>query len=148
MNPSDKKGFTNHESRITNHASDVSASDPEPAWLRDNQIVKVEFDESLNARGIDWIAAICAGEIQCCEHCGRAFPLWPPQGWADHTLEQHSAALTRQARHGMTLMAEPAPNDMHTTFFVMAFAQRVSMRRRAWQLGYARPEVEKSGLVS
>jgi hypothetical protein len=37
---------------------------------------------------------------------------------------------------------------MHTTFFAMTFAQRVSMRRRAWQLGYAKPEEGKSRLVS
>jgi hypothetical protein len=136
-----EKGFTNHESRVTDH-------DSEPAWLRDNQIVKVEFNESLNARGVDWIAEICAGEIQCCEHCGRAFPLWPPQGWADHVLENHATELTRQARQGMSQMSETAPNDMHTTFFAMTFAQRVSMRRRAWQLGYAKPEEPKPRLVS
>jgi hypothetical protein len=122
-------------------------AEKEPAWLRDNQIVKVEFDESLNARGVDWIAEICAGEIQCCEHCGRAFPLWPPQGWADHVLD-HSADLTRQAIRGMIEMSAPEPNDLKTTFFAMTFAQRVSMRRRAWQLGYAKPEEAKPRLVS
>jgi hypothetical protein len=146
VNPNEKDS-TKHESRVTDHSSDVNASASEPAWLRDNQIVKVEFDESLNASGVDWIAKICEGEKQHCEHCGAGFPLWPPQRWANHVLG-HSADLTRQAIRGMIEMSAPEPNDLKITFFAMTFAQRVSMRRRAWQLGYAKPEEGKPRLVS
>lgn len=120
----------------------------EPAWIRDSQIVKVEFDEALNARGFDWIAEICAGERQYCEYCGADFPLWPPQEWADHVLTDHPQALTHQAHDGVVEMSRRAPNEVQTTFFAMMFAQRTSLRRRAWQLGYAKAEVEKPRLVS
>lgn len=133
---------TEHGPRATGHDAK-----PEPAWIRDNQIVKVEFDESLNTRGYDWIAEICAGERQYCEHCGHDFALWPPQEWADHVLTEHAGALTRQARAGTMEMSATERNETQVTFFAMMFAQRVSLRRRAWQLGYAKAEPEKPRIV-
>jgi hypothetical protein len=127
---------------------ETNPTQKEPVWIRDNQIVKVEFDESLNARGFDWIAEICAGETNYCEHCGEKFPLWPPQDWADHVLTHHAGVLTHQAHNGTLQMSSRVRNEAQITFFAMMFAQRVSLRRRAWQLGYAKAEAEKPRLVS
>jgi hypothetical protein len=114
----------------------------EPRWIRDAQCATVEFDESLNSRGMDWIAEICAGEHTYCEYCGEKFPMWPTKGWADHVVTEHAALMTIQARSGNSLLCADQPNEVQSTYFAMMFAQRVNLRRRAWQLGYA-----KAGLV-
>jgi hypothetical protein len=118
--------------------------EPEPAWIRDNQI-PVNFDAVEDSQPpAKWIAEICAGEKTYCEHCGAEFPLWPTKGWSDHALTAHAELVTMQARTGAALMCEDAINQPQATFFAMNFAQRVSMRRRAFHLGYAQADGEKS----
>lgn len=110
----------------------------EPAWIRDNQVASVRFDENLNVRpNAAWIAEVCEGESSHCEHCGEKFPIWPTKGWADHLLTAHSDAMTIQARTGSSLLCSDEINDVQANFFGMVFASRVSLRRRAWKLGYA-----------
>jgi hypothetical protein len=134
MNPTEK-GSTLHTDR---------SGQAEPSWVRDNQI-PVTFDAIENSRPpAEWIAEICAGEKTFCEHCGAEFPLWPTKGWADHSLTAHGELITIQARTGAELMCEDAPNQPQATFFAMNFAQRVTMRRRAWKLGYAQVQGEQS----
>lgn len=121
-----------------------SKTDPEPAWIRDSQIARVEFDEALNARGFDWIGEICEGALVHCEHCGAPFAMWPTKAFADHTLTEHGAALTIQGRTGMAQLCADVPNESQSTYFAIFFAQRVELRRRAWKLGYARAEASLS----
>lgn len=109
----------------------------EPIWIRDNVAAEVTFDPRLNHRPHnDWIGEICQGEQSFCEHCGMGFPMWPTKGWADHLMTSHADALTVQARTGTSLMCADETNECQVNFFAMMFASRVTMRRRAWKLGY------------
>jgi hypothetical protein len=121
----------NNESKTTNQEA------VEPAWVRDNRAVEINFIPSLNSRPDNgWMSEICEGEISHCEHCGAGFPLWPTKGWADHLMASHGDALTIQARTGTSLMCSDELNEGQVNFFAMMFASRVSLRRRAWKLGY------------
>lgn len=114
------------------------AHEDEPAWIRDNQIAQVTFDEKLNARpNAGWIGEVCEGEKSHCEQCGESFPMWPTKAWADHLVTAHADNLTIQARTGTSLLCADRINDAQVSFFAMMFASRTSMRRRAWKLGYA-----------
>lgn len=116
----------------------------EPPWIRDNQAAFVSFDPALDARPhAEWIGEICAGENSFCEQCGEKFAMWPPKAWADHLMTVHGDQLTIQARTGTSLMCADELNDCQSNFFAMMFQSRVSMRRRAWKLGYAAAVVVK-----
>jgi hypothetical protein len=118
-------------------------NETEPNWIRDVQAADVHWDASLNARPhSEWIGEVCAGELSHCEHCGAGFPMWPTKGWADHLVTAHGDALTIQARTGTALLCADELNEAQVTFFSMMFQSRVSMRRRAWQLGYAKVKEE------
>ena len=122
----------------TEHGPQATGHEEEPAWIRDNRVAQVTFDESLNARpGASWIAEICEGEKTYCEQCGAEFPMWPPKGWGDHLVTAHADNLTIQARTGTSLACADEFGEFQANFFAMMFASRVSMRRRAWKLGYA-----------
>jgi len=141
MDPTEK-GFTLPTSAQASHAGDGPGKGPlenEPAWIRDSQIAGVAFAPELDARvpANSWIAEICEGETSYCEHCGAGFPMWPTKAWADHLVTAHGDALTIQARTGSSLLCADELNECQTQFFAMMFASRVSLRRRAWQLGYA-----------
>lgn len=117
----------------------------EPAWIRDTQAANVQFDPALESRPSgEWIAELCAGETSYCEHCGAGFPMWPTKGWADHLVTMHGEALTIQARTGSSLLCSDELNECQIQFFSMMFQSRASLRRRAWQLGYAHPKEQTS----
>lgn len=111
-------------------------NEQEPVWIRDAQAAHVDIDGSHPEKIPQMIAEICEGEKVFCEYCGAEFPIWPTKVWADHTLTEHSALLTIQARTGTNVMCADELIDAQRMFFSMLFSSRVSLRRRAWQLGF------------
>jgi hypothetical protein len=130
MNPTEK-GSTNHESQVTNH-------DPEPAWIRDTDAGDITIGTNDLSVLPQTMAAICEGEKYFCERCGAEFALWPTRGWADHLLVDHAGDLTIMSRTGASIMCQSDLPPAQQTFFSMMFSFRVSMRRRAWKLGHAK----------
>lgn len=108
----------------------------EPAWIRDASAAVVDIDSSQPEKIPQMIAEICAGEFSYCEHCGFSAPFWPTKQWADHILTEHAVNLTIQARTGTSQLCDEGINQSQQLFFSMMFGARVSMRRRAWKLGY------------
>jgi hypothetical protein len=129
---SNEKRFTEHESQITNHDSS------EPSWIRDSQIIEIQLSPADPAKFLKMVAEICEGENSFCEHCGEKFPMWPTKAWADHLITEHGPNLTIQVRTGTAAMCQDEIGPAQQVFFSMMFGSRVSMRRRAWKLGYAR----------
>jgi hypothetical protein len=128
MNPTEK-GFSSHLPLATDPA--------EPAWLRDTTAWELQLDLRQPEQIPQILAAICEGEKSFCEHCGADFPMWPTKVWADHLLMAHGTNLTIQARTGTAAMCEDQIGPAQQVFFSMMLGSRVSMRRRAWKLGYA-----------
>jgi hypothetical protein len=104
----------------------------------------VDVDTSAPEKIGEIIAAICEGEFTHCEYCGARLPLWPPMEFGDHVISVHGPDLTILLRTNTSLMCSPELNVGQQMHFSMNFAARVSMRRRAWKLGYA---VVKPGKV-
>ncbi len=109
----------------------------EPPWIRDPTAANVDVDTSAPEKIADIIAAICEGEKTFCEYCGAGFDLWPPMEWADHLLTVHGPEQTIMVRTNYAPMCSPDLNVGKQMYFSMNFAVRLSMRRRAWKLGFA-----------
>jgi hypothetical protein len=122
----------------------VQDAEAEPPWIRNPDAAIVEVDSSAPEKIADIIAAICDGEMVCCEYCGWKFPLWPPIEWADHVITVHGPELTIMVRTNTSLMCSREMNVGQQMYFSVNFASRVAMRRRAWKLGFA---VAKPGRV-
>jgi hypothetical protein len=130
MNPTEK-GFPNNLSPTTCNA------ESEPLWLRDMQAATVEFDIPVSADIRKVLENICEGEKIFCEYCGAEFVFWPMKDWADHQISEHGANMTIQVRSGNALLCQHEFNEAMQALFSAQFTARVSMRRRAWKLGYA-----------
>jgi hypothetical protein len=116
--------------------------DADPSWIRDIQVATVEFDIPASADIRKVLENICEGEKIFCEYCGAEFVFWPMKDWADHQISEHGANMTIQVRSGNALLCQHEFNEAMQALFNAQFTARVSMRRRAWKLGYAvvRPE--------
>lgn len=125
-----EKGFTSHQSLVTSHES-------EPSWLRDVQAATVDFHIPAGADVREVCQKICEGEKIFCEYCGAEFVFWPMKDWADHQISEHGANMTIQVRSGNALLCLNEFNMAMQALFNAQFTARVSMRRRAWKLGYA-----------
>lgn len=124
--------------------SKSSMVEREPAWIRDAQAAVIDIDTSRPDQIGRLIAEICEGEKNYCEHCGAELPMWPVKLWADHVLTAHHDRITVQYRTGTALLCEDELNQGQQMYFSMMFSVRVTMRRRAWKLGYA---VVKPGAI-
>jgi len=123
-------------SPVTSH-SPLATDPPEPAWIRDVSAAEIECTPRRPDLIQQMLSEICEGEISYCEHCGAGFPMWPPKGWADHLMTEHADNLTIQARTGTAMFCADDADHIQQSFFVAMIITRVSMRRRAWKLGYA-----------
>jgi hypothetical protein len=111
----------------------------EPAWIRDSEAASLDLNPKSKGKTVpQMIEEICEGEVNCCEHCGAELALWPVKIWADHVMTEHGALVTIQYRTGTAMLCETEFNQAQQAMFGTMFAVRVSMRRRAWKLGYAK----------
>jgi hypothetical protein len=99
-------------------------------WIRDIQAANIAF--LFDPRKID---ALCEGEPYHCEICGAPFPLWPIQQWAAHFIAEHSAVLTLQQHQGILALCTAGLTDAAKNFITMQLVSRVTVRRRARDLG-------------
>lgn len=117
---------------------------PEPPWIRDQEAggAGLMFDF---AEGVKSVAALCAGEVIHCEFCGRPFPLWPIAELATHFFEIHKNDLTVGAQTNWKLLALPVTSQATLAFIQGQLLVRVALRRRAWQLGFAKMHETATG---
>lgn len=108
----------------------------EPAWITDCDAQNVDIDASDISRIPMMLEKIVEGEIVYCDHCGEAFPMWPLKGWAGHVVQTHAKDMTIQAHLGTSQLCQETLTMAHQGFISNMFRARVSIRRRAWQLGY------------
>lgn len=112
-------------------------SEKEPDWVRDLTAVQSASENvAIACSNAAEIEQMFAGETICCEVCGKAFPMWPPREWAQHSLDDHKGVFTVQHGANMTLMTQSALTGAHIAYFSAQLSTRVSIRRRAWQLGF------------
>src|SRR5258708_3148925 len=143
-----RRNFTGIESGPK--MSDAEKSSPvvdasEPSWIRDPSVANVQLNAGATEEMEMIIAAICQGEEIYCENCGQKFAFWPPVLWADHSIVAHSDVQTILARTNLSPLCAEELNQAKQLYFSAAFGVRATMRRRAWQLGYA---VVKPGNIS
>lgn len=120
-----------------------TAEEDEPEWIRDPRVAVVDAKPNLHGTEAErfkqlsqMCAEICEGETVCCEFCGAPFPMWPAVDISDHALRAHAENLTIFARAMLTVLCSPELEQQHQMLFSMNFNARISMRRRAWKLGY------------
>jgi hypothetical protein len=102
----------------------------EEAWIRDLSARTVAFKA-----GPEQIAALCEGERQFCPICGAAAPLWPMKEWAQHALDVHAAEITYQQASFFTELTKAAMTQQSMGLLQAHFISRISLRRRARDLG-------------
>jgi hypothetical protein len=100
-------------------------------WIRDIQAA----DLAVNFKDPDQVAALCEGEPYHCEHCGEKFPLWPITEFANHFVKSHADALTLQQHQGILALCTAGLTDSAKQFLGIQIISRVSIRRRARDLG-------------
>jgi hypothetical protein len=106
----------------------------EPAWIRDISVANIMF----TLKTAEDVAAVCAGEKIHCELCGVPVDLWPMSVIAKHHLETHVDAFTVQQIDGYrSILNQKDLSASSQSWLQIYLVARVSMRRRAWQLGYA-----------
>lgn len=123
----------------TQNPTQKAQSEPEPAWIRDNNAADqgggvVFFAEA----SFDEIGAACESEIVCCVFCGEKCALWPISVISKHILDHHRDELTLQAQQMFTAQLMPGLTAGTAAVMHQHIMTRVSLRRRAWQLGMAK----------
>jgi hypothetical protein len=116
-----------NESLVTDHSS-------EEPWLRD--ITAANFGVEIRTEAD--AAALCGDDAIFCEYCGWKFPLWPIREWAAHVVHEHNDALTVQQIGAIAQFCSSHLTPPIRQWFGMQILQRVSIRRRARDLGLIR----------
>lgn len=119
MNPTEK---ASHSPLVTSHKDED--------WIRDIQAANIAF--LFDPAKID---ALCEGEPYHCEHCGERFPLWPITEFAKHFVEKHADVLTLQQHQGILALCTAGLTDGAKQFLSVQLISRVTVRRRARDLG-------------
>lgn len=111
----------------------VGGKQDEP-WLRD--ITAANFGIEIRTEGD--AAALCNGDEIYCEYCGQAFSLWPIRLWAAHIVHEHHDELTVQQIGAIAQFCVSDLSPAIRQWLGMQILQRVSLRRRARDLGLIR----------
>jgi hypothetical protein len=113
--------------------------DLEPEWVKNPEAANVDVATvGLTAEKVlALLAELCEGETTHCEWCGAPFPIWPTPAWADHIRSAHADILTIAIRNAMDGLCMSEFTVAKQVYFGQQFIARISMRRRAWQLGVA-----------
>ena len=121
------KVSTSHQSPVTSHRAD------EP-YIRD--VSAANF--GVEIRTADDAAALCGDDKQFCEYCGAEFPLWPVRLWAAHIVHEHHGDLTDQQIGSIAQFCQDGLTQPMRQWFAMMIMSRISIRRRARDLGLIR----------
>jgi hypothetical protein len=120
-------GSTSQQSPVTSHEGD------EP-YIRD--VAAANFGVEIKDEAA--AAALCEGEKIWCEMCGAEFPLWPIRHWAVHYTQAHHDEITIQHSAGVSQFCMEGLTQLTAQWLSIQIMHRVSMRRRARDLGLIR----------
>lgn len=124
---------TRTDAGLPNGIPIVGGKQEEP-WLRD--ISAANF--GVEIRTVDDAAALCGDDKIYCEYCGEEFPLWPIWRWGSHICYKHFDELTAQQTNAVSQFCAPELTPAIRQWLGMQILQRVSLRRRARDLGLIR----------
>lgn len=129
--PKDAVVLTDHDSGPTFHGDEPYIRDISAASFG------VEIRNETDA------LALCGDDTIFCEYCGGKFPLWPIREWAAHIVHAHNDELTVQQIGAIAQFCTSELVPAIRQWFGLQILQRVSLRRRARDLGLIRWNSER-----
>ena len=119
---------------VTSHQSPVTSHPPDEPYIRD--VSAANF--GVEIRTVEDAVALCGDDKQFCEYCGEPFPLWPVRLWAAHIVHAHHGDLTDQQIGSIAQFCQDGLTPVARQWFGMQILSRLSIRRRARDLGLIR----------
>jgi len=101
------------------------------AWLHDTSAANL----GILIRTTDDLMTLMGEEKIFCDMCGAEFPLWPIRQWAAHYCHDHRDEITMQHAAGFAALLTDDLTPAVQGWFQFQMMFRVTIRRRANDLG-------------